>query len=67
MYGDSEVMSDRTPSICMGSDVDLSSHSWIESMLKDSSVFDRESAFDPFSEEASPSGQLPREIVLPDH
>ena len=47
MSRDSEVTSDHTPSVHMGSDNDLSSHSRHEYMLKDSSVSDRESAFDP--------------------
>nr|POE62236.1 hypothetical protein CFP56_71360 [Quercus suber] len=67
MSGGSEVTSDRTPSVHISSDNDLSSHSRLEYMAsKDSSVFNRKSTSNPPSEEASPSGQRLREIVLPD-
>ena len=56
MSKDSEAMSDRTLSVCMGSNDELSSHSRLKYSSKDSSVFDRELASDPSLEEASPSG-----------
>lgn len=56
MSRDSEATSDHTPSIRMGSDDDLSSHSRLGYSSDESSVSDRESASDPSSEEASPSG-----------
>lgn len=67
MFGGSEVTSDRTPSVHMGSDNDLSSHSRLKYMAsEDSSVSNRKSTSYPPSEEASPSGQRLREIILPD-
>ena len=64
MYRDSEAMSDRTPSICMGLDDDLSNPR-LESMSEGSSVSNRESMSNPPSEEANPFGRRPREIFLP--
>ena len=65
MSRDSEATNDRTPLVRMGSVDDLSSHSSLEYMSEDSSVSDRKLASNPPSEEASPSGQRPREILLP--
>lgn len=56
MSGDSEVMSERTLSIRMGSDDNQTSHSRLVYMLNGSSIFKRESASNPFSGEASPFG-----------
>lgn len=64
MFEDSEATSDRTLSVRMGSDDDLSSPR-LESMLKGLLVSDREFASDPPFEGASPSRRHPREIVLP--
>ena len=52
MSEDSEATSDRTPSVCMGSDNNLSSHSRLKYMSEYLLVSDKE----PASEEASPSG-----------
>jgi len=67
MFGDSEVTSERTLSVRMGSDDDLTSQSRLKYMLEGSSVFERELASDPSFEEASPFGQCPKEIVLLDN
>lgn len=56
MSGDSEATSELTPSVCIGSDNDLTSQSRLEYMSEGSSVFVRESASDPPFEEASPFG-----------
>lgn len=66
MSGDSEVMSERTLSIRMGSDDNQTSHSRLVYMLNGSSIFKKESASNPFSGEASPFGRHPREVVLSD-
>lgn len=66
MSGDSEATSELTPSVCIGSDNDLTSQSRLEYMSEGSSVFVRESASDPPFEEASPFGRCLREIVLLD-
>lgn len=65
MFGDSEATSERTPSVRMGSDDDLTSQSRLEYISEGSSVFEREPMSNPPSEEASPSGRHPRDIVLP--
>ena len=64
MSGDSEATSERTPSVCMSSNNDLSSHSRLEYSSDDLLVSDRESAFDPSLEEASPLGQRLKEVIL---
>ena len=66
MSGDSKAMSERTPSVCISSDNDLSSHSRLEYSLDDSLASDRESASDPFLEEASLLGRQLREVILLD-
>ena len=66
MSGDSKAMSERTSSVRISSDDDLSSHSRLEYSLDDSLVSDRESASDPSLEEASLLGRQPREIILLD-
>ena len=66
MFGDSEVTSERTPSVGMGLDDNLTSQSRLEYMLEGSSIFERELASYPSFEEASPFGQCPKEIVLLD-
>ena len=63
MYGDSEVMSDRTPSVHMGLDDNLSSPT-LESMSEGSSVSNKEPMSNPPFEEARPFRRRPREIFL---
>ena len=66
MFGDSEATSERTPSVRISSDDDLSSHSRLGYSSNNSSVSDRESTSDPSSGKASPSRRRPREVILPD-
>ena len=66
MSRDSQTTSDRTLSIHMVLDDDLSSHSRLGYLLDESSVSDRESTPNPSSKEASPLGRRPREVILPD-
>ena len=56
MFRDIEVTSDRTPSIHIGSDDNLSSHSRLGYSSNILLVSDRESAFDPSLEEVNPLG-----------
>ena len=58
MSGDSEAMSECTPSVHISSDDDLTSQSRLEYMP--------EGLSNPHSEESSPSGWRLREIVIPD-
>lgn len=64
MFRDSEARSERTPSIRMGSNDDLSSPRTKYSS-DNSLVSDRGSSSKSSSGEASPSGQLLREVILP--
>nr|POF00814.1 hypothetical protein CFP56_62362 [Quercus suber] len=66
MSGDSEVTSERTSLVHIGSDDNQTSQSRLEYMSNGSLVFERELASDPPSGEDSPSGQRPREVVLSD-
>ena len=66
MSGGSEVTSERTSSVRMGSDDNQTSHSRLVYMLNGSSIFKRESASNPSSGEASPFRRHPREVVLSD-
>nr|POF22775.1 hypothetical protein CFP56_09752 [Quercus suber] len=65
MFGDSEETSERTPSVHISSDEDLSSHSRLEYLSDNSSVSDKESTSDPSLGKASPSGRRPKEVILP--
>ena len=64
MFGDSELISERAPSICMGSDDDLSSprpkYSSDDSLVSDRSSFSESSLG-----EASSSGRRLQEVILP--
>ena len=55
MFGDSEATSERTPSVRISSDDDLSSHSRLGYSSNNSSVSDRESTSDPSLGKTSPS------------
>ena len=66
MPGDSEAMSERTRSIRMGSNDNLSSPR-TEYSSDDSLVSDRSSSLESSSGEASPLGRRPREVILPDN
>ena len=65
MSRDSKAMSEHTPSICIGSDDDISSPRTMY-FSDDSSVSDKSSSSDPSSGDASLLGQRPREVILPD-
>nr|POE53066.1 hypothetical protein CFP56_06919 [Quercus suber]POE82325.1 hypothetical protein CFP56_50296 [Quercus suber] len=63
MFGDSEAMSEHTPSIHIGSDDDMSSPRTMYSS-ENSSISDRSSSSDPSSEDASLSRRQPQEVIL---
>ena len=67
MSGGSEAISDRTPSMSIGLDDDLSSHSRLRYSSDNSLVSDRESTSNPSSEEASPSRWQLRRVILPNN